>query len=150
MIRQYRIDRYNGLEFLVCEVYFKHTWTQSESDAYTRYVEEMGASYQAFTRSDFRTVCNEWFDEEHPSGETFYGLSEPIPAIETIPQIVVRGAIINNRVASLAADYVGGVTSLEVIDTIQKFFDFMKSPHWRNTVLSQISNYGSLFGSDND
>lgn len=149
MIRQYRIDRFNGIEFLVCEVYFKHTWTQSENEAFAAFMDKEG-EYQLSTRSDFRTLCNEWFEAEHSSGETFYGLSEPIPAIETIPQIVVRGAIIDNRVASLAADYVGGVTSLEVMDTLQKFFDFVKSPHWRNTVLSQISNYGSLFGSDND
>lgn len=151
MIRQYRIDRYNGIEFLVCEVYFKHTWTQSEVDAFALYFEDTRKRFDLEpTRDSFRIDLDEWLDKDHPSGETFYGLSEPIPSIETIPHIVVRGAIVNNRVASLAADYVGSVTSLEVMDTLQKFFDFVKSPHWRNTVLSQISNYGSLFGSDND
>lgn len=148
MIRQFRIDRFNGIEFLVCEVYFKHTWTQSENDAYSRFLSSREGPI--VPRLDFAVLVQKWCDEHTFDQDNFFGLTEPIPAIDQIPHIVVRGAIVNNRVASLNVDYFDSVTTLEVMDNIKRFYDFVKSPHWRNTVLSQISNYGSLFGSDND
>lgn len=150
MIRQYRIDRFNGVEFLVCEVYNRHTWNKEEMEAYARFMEEKGDFYKGFSQADFRTILEEWTKEEHSSEETFYGLREPIPVVEYIPCIVVRGAIVNNRVASLAADFQPSVTPLEVMDIVGKFFEFVRSPHWRNTILHSISDYGTLFGADND
>ena len=61
-------------------------------------------------------------DKEHEKGETFYGLSEPIPVIETIPHLVVRGAVVNNRIASLAVDYMDSVTPQVVMDSISYFY----------------------------
>ena len=149
MIRQWRIDRFNGIEFLVCEVYFKHTWTQSEVDAFQRYLADGNVSgYQ--TREDFRVLLDEWLGKEHDKPDTFYGLSEPIPAIETVPHLVIRGAVISNRIASLQADYMDSVTPLVVMDCIGKFYEFVRSPHWRNTLATNISNYGSLFGTQDN
>lgn len=150
MIRQYRIDRYNGLEFLVCEVYNRHTWTKEEMDAYRRFMDGSVGKDSPLTQSDFRVLLDEWLSDEHSLDETFYGLREPIPVVEYIPCIVVRGAIVNNRVASLATDFQPSVTPLEVMDIIGKFFEFVRSPHWRNTILHSISDYGTLFGPDND
>lgn len=148
MIRQYRIDRFNGVEFLVCEVYNRHTWSKEEVEAYARFRDDAGNVHNS--QADFRAVLDDWLLLEHSPEETFYGLREPIPVVEYIPCIVVRGAIVNNRVASLAADFQPSVTPLEVMDIVGKFFEFVRSPHWRNTILHSISDYGTLFGSDND
>ena len=151
MIRQYRLDRFNGVEWLVCEIYFKHTWTQSEVQSYLSFLDAPGDIHLGVTRDDFRHLLDEWLDQEHEEGETFFGLSQPIPAIETVPHLVLRGAILDrNRVGSLAVDFLPSVTVVEVKDAVNQFLDFTRSPHWRNTVLTQISNYGALFGSDND
>lgn len=149
MIRQFRIDRFNGLEFLVCEVYFKHTWTQSESDAFQRFLADDSVSGY-LTRDDFRILLDEWLDKEHSPGDSFFGLSEPIPVIETLPHLVLRGVVVSNRIASLQVDYLDSVTPLVVIDCVSKFYEFVRSPHWRNTIATNISNYGSLFGTEDN
>lgn len=151
MIRQYRLDRFNGVEWLVCEIYFKHTWTQSEVDAYLSFVDEDIEGRVGFQRDDFRHLLDDWLEKEHAEGDTFYGLTQPIPVIETVPHLVLRGAIVDrNRIGSLAVDFLPSVTVVEVKDAVDRFLDFTRSPHWRNTVLTQISNYGSLFGSEDD
>lgn len=147
MIRQYRIDRFNGVEFLVCEVYNRHTWTKEEVGAYARFRDDAGNEHNS--QADFRAFLDDWLLLDHSPDETFFGLREPIPVVESIPCLVVRGAIVNNRVASLAADFQQSVTPLEVMDIIGKFFEFVRSPHWRNTILHSISDYGTLFGPDN-
>lgn len=147
MIKQFRLDRFNGVEFLVLELYSGHTWTKFEVDAFSRFMEEDPSHA---SRSDFRILLDEWLSSDHPDGESFYGLTEPIPVIEYLPCIVVRGAIVNNRIASIAADFLGSVTSLEVQDSIGKLFEFVRSPHWRNTILNSISDHGSLFGPIDD
>lgn len=147
MIKQFRIDRFNGIEFLVLECYERHTWTKSENDAFASYIEQVPSPG---SRSDFRVLLDEWLSQEHPDGEFFFGLKEPIPVIDSLPFIVVRGAVVNNRIASVAADFVGSVTPLQVMDAVGDLFDFVRSPHWRNTILHSISDYGSLFGSSDD
>lgn len=150
MIRQYRIDRFNGMEFLVCEVYFKHTWTQAETKAYLDFMDAPGGIHVGISNQDFRVLLGEWCEEEHAPGESFFGLTEPIPVIENVPYIVIRGAMVNNRCCSMSVDYANSVTYTEVFDCLQRFYDFLKSPHWRNSVLRSIENYGSLFGSEDD
>lgn len=151
MVRQYRLDRFNGVEWLVCEIYFKHTWTQSENEAFLAFMDAPGSIHVGMTRDDFRHFLDVWCDEVHPDNESFYGLKQPIPVIETIPHLVLRGAIADrNRIASLAVDFLPSVSLVELKDAVEKFLDFTRSPHWRNTVLTQISNYGSLFGSEDD
>lgn len=150
MIRQYRIDRFNGIEWLVCEVYFKHTWNKQENDAYAAFMDAPGDIHIGITKSDFRVLLDEWLQKEHDPQETFFGLSESIPVVECIPHLVIRGAIVNNRVASLNVDYMDSVTSQVVMDSVSHFYAFVRSPHWRSSVSSLISKYGSLFGTDDD
>lgn len=152
MIKQFRIDRFQGVEFLVLEAYNRHTWTKTETDAYLHYLDglEFLNLKESCTRDDFRILLDEWLEKEHAEGETFSGLSEPIPVVESIPCVVVRGAIVNNKVASIAADFMASVTPLEVMDLVGKFFEFVRSPHWRNTINHSIQKYGSLFGSEDD
>lgn len=149
MTRQYRIERYQGVEFLVCEFYNRHTWTKSELDAFSKFSDFYKDRLIA-SQDDFRVSLDEWLKEDHSPDDTFFGLSEPIPIIEYIPCVVVRGAVVNNKIASVACDFQPSVTPLEVMDCIGKLFEFVRSPHWRNTILHSISDYGTLFGPDND
>lgn len=156
MIRQFRLDRYNGVEVLVCEFYNRHTWTKEENEAYSRFLDDLrdlpsGKTVeQVYSHSDFRNLLDEWLDKEHEFGSTFYGLTQPISVIESIPCIVVRGAVVSNRIVSVSSEFASSVTPLEVMDAIGKLFEFVRSSHWRNTILRSVSDYGTLFGSDND
>lgn len=150
MIRQYRIDRFNGLEWLVCEIYYKHTWNKEENEAFMAFLEAPGSTHIGISKGEFRVLLDEWLDKDHSPQDNFYGLTEPIPVIESIPHLVIRAAIVNNKVASLNVDYMESVTPQVVMDAISVFYAFVRSPHWRSTVLSNIDKYGSLFGSSED
>lgn len=150
MIKQYRIERYNGIEWLVCEVYFKHTWNKQENDAYAEFINAPGDINIGISKSEFRLLLDEWLEKEHLPQDTFFGLSESIPVVETIPYLVMRGAIVNNRIASLNVDYMASVTPQVVMDSISGFYGFVRSPHWRSSISNMIDRYGSLFGPDND
>lgn len=150
MIKQFRLDRFNGVEYLVCEFFEKHTWSQAEVDAYSSFMDTPGSIHIGFTRDEFRILLDEWCEVSRSDNESFYGLREPIPVIDSVPHMVIRSAVYNNRLASLQVDFMPTVTPLEVIDGVQSMYDFIRSPHWRNTISLSISRYGSLFGSDND
>ena len=115
MIRQYRIDRYNGQELLVCEVFRRHTFTQLEQDALFKYREherENRRDPEHFVSVyDFRCALSDFleqkenYDEDGKLVRTFFGLSEPIAVYDSIPCIIIRGVVYQNRIASLAVDY---------------------------------------------
>lgn len=155
MIRQYRIDRFNGIEFLVCEVYYKHTWTQSENDAIFAFREHErkvrnDPEYSAPV-SDFKDALNEFLQSQKAGDKsTFYGISWPVPVYNYQPSIVLRGAVIDNRIASLQVDYDGAVLPPEIYDAVMKFYCVMDSRHWRDMVAHQIEMYGTLFTSPDD
>lgn len=152
MVRQYRIDRFNGLEVLVCEIYRKHTYTQREYEAFHAWKleQEKIRPNEIYIESDFRSDFNEWLDSEHSEQDTFFGISEPIPTYDYQPHMVLRGVVVDNRIASLQVDYDGATLSPEVCDAVWKFYGVMDSPHWRNMVSHQIEKYGSLFASADD
>lgn len=150
MIRQYRIDSFNGIEWLVCEVYFKHTWTKEENDAFSAFMDAPDGIHVGISREEFRVLFNEWLEKEHSPQESFYGLLEPIPVIEGVPHLVLRSAVVGNKLANLNVEYRDSVTPQVVMDAISRFYAFVRSPHWRNAIATQISNYGSLFGSEDD
>lgn len=155
MIRQYRIDRYNGQEILVCEVFRRHTFTQLEQDALFKYREherENRRDPEHFVSVyDFRCALSDFleqkenYDEDGKLVRTFFGLSEPIAVYDSIPCIIIRGVVYQNRIASLAVDYKQSVLSPEVIDEINRFYGLLDSRHWRDMVSKQIDTYGSLF-----
>lgn len=149
MVSQFRIEHLQGVEVLVCEFYAKHTWNPQEIDAYNKFCEE---SKQAMipSPSDFRIALDEWFDQVHDSKESFFGLCQPIPVFEYSPHMVIRGAILDNKIASFSADYAASVSQREVLAGVDRFFEFVRSPHWRNSIALSLSKYGSLFGTDND
>lgn len=154
MIRQYRIERFNGLEVLVCEIYRKHTLTQSEYAAFQSWKDEeekhcVGAS-KVLSIVDFKEAFREWLLENHADNETFYGLNFEIPVYDYLPSIILRGVIVDNRIASLQVDYDRATLSPEVVDAVNKFYGVLDSLHWRDMVAHQIEKYGSLFDSDND
>lgn len=146
MVRQYRLERLQGLEVLVCEVYRLHTWTQSEYDAYQSW-KSAQPDLPDLDQLDFKEVLE---DQLRSGKEQFFGLTDIIPLYDSFPAIVLRGIIVDNRIANLSADYVGSVLSTEVIEEIRSFYGVMDSKHWRNMVSCQVERYGSLFTSDND
>lgn len=149
MVRQYRIDRFNGLEFLVCEVYDRYFWSSLEYDAFNEWAKSLPEGCKA-SHSDFRVELNEWCDQEHSEHDTFYGLVEPIPSISPIPCMVLRGVIIDKRVRSLEVDFQESQTSLYVVEEVKSFMRFTDNPHWRNSVACQFEKYGTLFTSQDD
>ena len=150
MIRQYRIDRFNGLEVLVCECYRRHTWTQSEYEAYIRWRDSDQVLAVNACQDDFKVLLNEFLDDPENDGRSFFGLVEPIPLFDSFPCLVLRGAVVDNKLASLQADYVCSMLPPEIVDEIRRFYGVFDSRHWRNMVSSQVEKYGSLFGPEDD
>lgn len=146
MVRQYRLERMQGLEVLVCEIFRLHTWTQAEYDAYQRWKDSL--LYQEDCEQiDFKEALEYALNN---GKDEFFGLADIIPLYDSFPAIVLRGIIVDNRIANLSADYNGSVLPIEVIEEIRAFYGLLDSKHWRNTVSCQIERYGSLFESNND
>lgn len=135
-----------GLEVLVCEIFRLHTWTQTEYDAYQSWKQAQPDSPD-LDQSDFKEVLE---DQLQNGKEQFFGLTGIIPLYDSFPAIVLRGIIVDNRIANLSADYNGSVLPIEVIEEIRAFYGLLDSKHWRNTVACQIERYGLLFESNND
>lgn len=152
MVRQYRIDRFNGLEVLVCECYDKHLLSSRESEAVSSWMSDNpDRKYSDFVEAllDFIEDPGN-YDDDHKLASSFYGLYEPIPSYDCVPCVTMRGVIVNNRVSSLQVDFAPGITVNVIEYEIDLFLRFPMNVHWRNTVSHQIERYGSLFGSDND
>lgn len=148
MIRQYRIERFQGMEVLVCECFRKHTWTQSEYDAYLKWTESVHEPFSS--QEDFKSLLVEFLEDPKNEGQSFFGLFDPIPLFDSYPCLVLRGIIADNKAASLQADYVSSMLPPEILHEISVFYGVFDSRHWRNMVSTQIEKYGSLFGSEDD
>lgn len=149
MVRQYRIERFNGLEFLVCEVYDRYFWNSSEYAAFEEWRKSL-PDFAKANHADFVTELNEWCEQDHGEQDTFFGLVDPIPSLSPIPCMVLRGCIIDRRIRSLQVDFVQSQTNLYVIEEVKSFMHFTDSPHWRNTVAHQFERYGTLFTPQDD
>ena len=149
MVRQYRIERIQGMEFLVCEVYDRYFWNQGQTEAFRLWAAELPEGCKP-SFSDFRTELDEWCDQEHEEKDSFYGLREPIPVMSPIPCIVLRGLIINQRLRSFQVETSESVTSLLLEDEFHRFVRYTFNPHWRNAVAHDIERYGTLFTSEDD
>lgn len=153
MIRQYRLERFNGVEMLVSEVFRKHTWTQVEYKAWQEWKqhEEEARPGQVYLQSDFRADLNAFLASLKPGEDSiYYGLSEPIPVYDVFPHVVLRGVVVDNRIASLQVDYSADMLPVEIQSEIRIFYQVMDSRHWRDTVSHQIEKYGTLFTSQDD
>lgn len=146
MVRQYRIERIQGLEFLVCEVYDRYFWNQGQYEAWQAF----HADGNEGNYDDFRVLLNEWCEQEHGDQDTFYGLRDPIPVISPLPCVVLRGLVVNQVLRSFQIEISEAVTSLLLEDEFHRFVRFTANPHWRNTVAHSIERYGSLFASADD
>ena len=149
MIRQYRIERMQGLEFLVCEVFDRYFWNQGEYQAFQEWIKTLPEGTKP-EYSDFRTLLNEWCDKEHDENDNFFGLKEPIPVFSPIPCVVMRGLIINQVLRSFHIETSEAVTSLLLEEEFHQFVRFTSNPHWRNNVSHQLEKYGTLFTSQDD
>lgn len=149
MIRQYRIDRVNGMEVLVCEVFRKHIWTQEEYDAWLSWKDAQPDSKdEELSQGVFRIVVNEQLSRDNV--DTYFGLRYPILVYDIFPHITIRGIIVDNRVAAINADYSQSVIYPELLNEFNEFFTVLDSRHWRDMVSHQIERYGSLFTSPDD
>lgn len=146
MVRQYRIDRFNGMEILVCECYELHLFTQAEHNALVQYNEEH--LQDPVSNSDFRIIVNEALAQE--GVDSYLGLKWPIPVYDSIPCVILRGPVIDNRIASLQVEYIPSVGGATVYDEVCKFYHLMDSRHWRDTIDHQLEKYGSLFETPDD
>ena len=149
MVRQYRIERYNGLEVLVCEVFDRYLWSKEQYAAWLSWKEFNKDIPGSYTYDDFRVLLDEWCNEEHSSEDSFFGLKSPIPVINPFPSIVFKGVVQNNRFLHFEFDRLESVENGLLLDEVQKFVHFLDSPHWRNNVARQYERYGLLFESDN-
>lgn len=149
MVRQYRIDRYQGMEFLVCEVYDRYFWNQGEYEAWQNWTRSLPEGTKP-TYEDFRIQLNEWCELEHDEKDTFFGLREPIPVISPVPCIILRGLVVNQVLRSFQIETSEAVSSLLLEDEFHRFVRYTSNSHWRNSVASQIERYGSLFTSQDD
>lgn len=148
MIKQFRVDRFNGVEYLVCEMFARHTWTKEEVTAYNSALDVWKDSRGYFSQAEFRVMLDEWLSSDRSENDTFFGLVDPIPLVELVPHVVLRAPVVKNRAAALSVEYASSVTTVEIMDAVQAFYEFLRSPHWRNTIAHSISDYGSLFGSN--
>lgn len=153
MIRQYRLERFNGVEMLVSEVFRKHTWTQSEYKAWRDWIdhEEKVRPGEVHPQSAFRADLNDFLSSLKPGEDTkYYGLSEPIPVYDVFPHVILRGVVVADRIASLQVEYTADMLPCEIQSEIRTFYEVMDSRHWRDTVSHQIEKYGTLFTSPDD
>lgn len=151
MVRQYRIERLQGAEVLVCEVYDRYLWSSRELEAFEKWRVDRSREVDTLVLpDDFRVLLDEWCDMEHSDSDTFYGLREPIHVINPFPSIVLRGVVVGNRFVEINLSFVPSVTVGFYSDEFYRFSRFITSPHWRNTVSNQLKTYGSLFESVDD
>lgn len=152
MKRHYRIDRFNGMELLVCEVFTKHTWSQAENVAFFNWKEERfpnrEASQDLSLRALFLADLDDVLNDE--SRKDFYGLTGPIPAFNFLPSLIIRGPVIDNRIMSLQVEYDGTILPPVVCEEIRRFYEVVESPHWRDMISHQVEQYGTLFGAQDD
>lgn len=146
MVRQYRIDRFNGMEILVCEVFDRHLFTQAEHEALVLYNEDHLDT--PLSNAEFRLYVN---DELSKDGvDEVLGLRFPIPVFDSVPVVILRGPVVDNRLVSLQVEFVRSVLPTMVEDEVRRFFQVLEGRHWRDMIDRQISAYGSLFESSGD
>lgn len=146
MVRQYRIERFNGMEILVCECYERHLFSQAEHKALVEYNEEH--LLKPVSNSEFRIIVNEALAQH--GVESYFGLKWPIPVYDSTPCVILRGPVVDNRIASLQVEYIPSVGAATVYDEVLKFYQLMDSRHWRDAIDHQLEKYGSLFEPQDD
>lgn len=159
MLYTYRIERFNGVEYVIQEHFRKRIFTQDDVDNF----EMFKTSYLSLISKDTYEMSSELEDffikDIHDHG--VYDLNEvsgveslkvlfrefnQIPVAETFPCCVVRGAIVDNSVVELQCSYLNSVLPGEVENDIHRFYSLFDSIHWRNTIAYQRDKqYGCLF-----
>ena len=161
MLYTYRIDRFNGVEYVVQEHYRKRILTQDDVENFQKFKEHYSDLISADDYEMPKELEDFFIKDVHDHG--VYDLNEvsgveslkvlfrefnQIPISETFPCCVVRGAVIDNKVVELQCSYVNSVLPGEVEFDIHRFYGLFDSIHWRNTISFQRDKlYGSLFES---
>lgn len=161
MLYTYRIERFNGVEYVIQEHYRKRIFTQDDVENFEMFkisyldlvskdTYEMSSDLDEFFIKDIRD--HGVYDLNEVSGveqlKVLFREFNQIPVSETFPCCVVRGAIIDNKVVELQCSYVNSVLPGEVESDIHRFYGLFDSIHWRNTISYQRDKmYGCLFES---
>lgn len=158
MLYTYRIERANGVEFVIQEHFRKRIMTQEEVEdfenckiLYSSFLsgalkqdDPLYAAFRDETASHGRFDFNEVLDVE--DFKSWYRAYKQIPVMELFPCCVVRGAVIDNKVVELQCSYLNSVLPGEVENDIHRFYCLFDSIHWRNTIAYQRDKqYGHLF-----
>lgn len=158
MLYTYRIERFNGVEYVIQEHYRKRIPTQEDSDRFQlfkeTYLEFLSGKLETDDMlygyfSEYIAAHGIWnFDEvrDIEDAKSVFREIYQIPVMETFPCCVVRGAVIDNKVVELQCSYVNSVLPGEVENDIHRFYGLFDSIHWRNTISYQRDKmYGCLF-----
>ena len=160
MLYTYRIERVNGVEFVIQEHYRKRLMSQQEIDDFQvfkdNYLEFVSADTYDWDSPDLeKFFCEEIhdhgvYDLNEVSGvealKTAFRAYKQIPVMELFPCCVVRGAVVNNKVVEIYSSYLDSVLPGEVESDIHRFYCLFDSIHWRNTIAYQRDKqYGNLF-----
>lgn len=165
MLYTYRIERANGVEFVIQEHFRKRIFTQDDVDGFQRFKEIYSnwisglfdGDEVAKTRYSTELTCFAGETAEHgvydlndvsgvESLKSLYRHFAQIPVMEAFPCCVVRGAVINNKVVEIQCSYLDSVLPGEVESDIHRFYGLFDSIHWRNTIAYQRDkHYGCLF-----
>lgn len=131
MLRQYRIEKANGLEFVVQETYRPYTWSKDEYDKFSKLVENENDVAKV---EDIRLKFRE--DNE-------------IPIYCTLPCVVIRGLIFQGKPVEFNISSDPSEVSPMVMSEFNTFLGIFDG-HWRNMINCQRDRYGELFGSIDD
>lgn len=161
MLYTYRIERVNGVEFVVQEHFRKRLMTQQEIEEFQVFKDKYLELVSADTYEMSSDLENFFIKDVHDHG--VYDLNEvsgiealktafrdykQIPVMELFPCCVVRGAVVNNKVVEIYSSYLDSVLPGEVENDIHRFYGLFDSIHWRNTIAYQRDKqYGNLFKS---
>lgn len=147
MLRQYRIERANGMEFVVQETYRKHTFSKDEHSAWLSWRDSQPDNVDHVSQADFRSVV---LEQLTILGKTeFFGLKQVIPVYESFPCVVIRAGIYNNKPVEFYISSDPSEVSPVVISELTEFVGIFDG-HWRNMISCQRDRYGELFSTDND
>lgn len=131
MLRQYRIEKSNGMEFVLQESFRKYTWTKKEFDKFSKLVEHLSDV------KEIEAVRNKFREENE------------IPIYCQSPCVVIRAAVFNSKPVEFYISSDPSEVSPVVQSELNEFLNIFDG-HWRNMISCQRDRYGELFASSDD
>lgn len=131
MLRQYRIERANGQEYVIQETYRLYTWTKEQNDKFSQLVEGLTSVQEI---EDVRLKFRE---------------DEQIPIYSQIPCCIIRVYLFSGKPVEWYLSLDPSEVPVFGISELNKFISIFDG-HWRNMIACQRDRYGELFGTTDD